>query len=288
MERDALDSTTNARQACLADVAETLDVVRRREISERVERAIRVPMLVLAIVFLLAVALPELALLPAEVELALEAVNWLIWAVFAFELAVMTYLAPDRRRYLLVHWVDVLTVAVPALRPLRVLRILILSLRIWAEAKDAIRQRTMSVIAITSVLCIWAAATLVFFAERGGDGPIASYEDALWWAVVTITTVGYGDVYPKTAAGRGIAFALMLVGISIFGLLTAKIAAIFVEAEGQDKAAEAADTQRQLEEILVRLARIERHLARERAPDLSAPAPTQTPSLVQAPADKGD
>lgn len=259
---------------------------RRRELSDRIERASRLPMLILSVVFLAAMALPEFVALSPEAENGLEVVGWLIWAVFAFELGVMTYLAEHRRRYLANHWVDVLTVALPFLRPLRLLRVAILGVRVWSEARDLIRHRTLSVIAITSLVCMWAAATLVYMAERGGEGPIETYGDALWWAAATITTVGYGDVYPKTPAGRGVAFLLMLVGISVFGLLTARVAAFFVESEDRG------DADGKLDEILARLDRIERHyqLREPRvpapepgAPDLSAtdipqPCPTAPPT----------
>ena len=227
---------------------------RRRELSERIERATRLPMLVLSVAFLAIIALPEVVEVSAETENSLEAIGWLIWAVFAFELGVMTFLAESRRHYLLTHWADVLTVALPFLRPLRLLRVAILGVRVWSEATELIRRRTLSVVAITSLACLWAAATLVYMAERGGDGTIQTYPDALWWAAATITTVGYGDVYPKTPAGRGVAFLLMLVGISVFGVLTARLAAFFVEAE----AAERDGVEARLDEILERLERIER------------------------------
>jgi voltage-gated potassium channel len=100
------------------------------------------------------------------------------------------------------------------------------------------------------VLAVAAAALLVYVAERGGDGPIQTYGDALWWAASTITTVGYGDVYPKTAAGRGVAVLLMLIGVSLFGLLTARVAAFFVETEERAEHSK-------FDEILRRLERLE-------------------------------
>ena len=74
------------------------------------------------------------------------------------------------------------------------------------------------------------AAALVVEVER--DDPNASIQtfgDGLWWAITTVTTVGYGDKYPITAAGRGIAVALMILGIAAFGLITANLAALFLE-----------------------------------------------------------
>jgi voltage-gated potassium channel len=244
----------------------TQDPSSRQALAERIEHASRLPMTLLSIVFLFAVAIPELIPVPPDVEELLEAVNWLIWAIFAFELGLMTYLAPDRRRYLREHWIDVLTVLVPFLRPVRVLRIVVVSARLWTEARVLIYQRTFSTVAMTSIVSALAAATLMYVVERGGDGPIQTYPDALWWAAATVTTVGYGDVFPKTAAGRGIAFLLMLIGISVFGVLTARVAAIFVEAnEDEDRHG------KKLDEVLARLERLERELRTRPVPEQPAP-----------------
>lgn len=88
------------------------------------------------------------------------------------------------------------------------------------------------------------------FQAHAKGSNIQSYGDALWWAVVTVTTVGYGDRYPVTPAGRGIAVVLMLVGIGLVGVITASVASFFVE-ERQDKS----DTR--LATVEDRLARIE-------------------------------
>ena len=188
-------------------------------------------MVVLAFAFLATVLLPDLAELPADMEDGIEAVGWLIWLVFALELAVKTCLAPDRRRYLASHPLDVIAVAVPVLRPLRLLRVLILTARFWAAAKVLIRHHTFAVIGVTSVLSVVVSASLIYAAERGCDGTIQTFADALWWSAATITTVGYGDVSPKTTVGRAIGLVLMIVGVGLFGLLTARVAAFFVESE---------------------------------------------------------
>ena len=208
-------------------------------------------MLVLALVFLVAVVLPEVAAISSSAQLILDGIGWLIWGAFLLELVVKTYLAPDRWRYLLSHWPDVLIVAVPFLRPLRLLRIAVVVARFWTQLRSVLRRRTFSLLGVTSLSAVALGATLIFIVERHADGPIQNFADALWWAITTITTVGYGDVYPTTQAGRGVAVFLMLAGISLFGLLTARVAAFFVEDE--DRATEAP----KLDEILARLERIE-------------------------------
>jgi voltage-gated potassium channel len=71
---------------------------------------------------------------------------WIVWAALAFELPVKTYLAPNRQRYLLTHWMDVICVAVPFLRPLRLLRLLVVGIRLWTEARTVLRERTFGFI----------------------------------------------------------------------------------------------------------------------------------------------
>ena len=80
---------------------------------------------------------------------------------------------------------------------------------------------------------------------------IASYPDALWWAVTTITTVGYGDRFPMSTAGRGVAVVLMIAGIAMFGVITATIAAYFVEQKAEE------DLAGRLDQIMERLDRID-------------------------------
>ena len=82
-------------------------------------------------------------------------------------------------------------------------------------------------------------ATIVTTVEVGVEGSnITSFPDALWWSVVTVTTVGYGDRFPVTTVGRGIAFVMMMGGIGFFSGLTANLASFFVrpqpDAHGDD------------------------------------------------------
>ena len=68
----------------------------------------------------------------------------------------------------------------------------------------------------------------IWTVERHSGGPIHDYPDALWWSIATVTTVGYGDVYPVTSEGRGIATFLMIAGIAIFGIVSANLAAMIL------------------------------------------------------------
>jgi voltage-gated potassium channel len=99
------------------------------------------------------------------------------------------------------------------------------------------------------------AALAALDAERHTAGShITNLGDALWWAATTVTTVGYGDTVPITGTGKLIAAALMLVGISLVGAVTATIAAWFIAQTRDVTQAEEAD-------LAARLTRIEASLA---------------------------
>ena len=82
-----------------------------------------------------------------------------------------------------------------------------------------------------AILAIAAAVTLLEHDQAQSSTKIDGFGTALWWAVVTVTTVGYGDVAPVTLGGRALGVALMVVGIGIFGMFTASVAARFVESD---------------------------------------------------------
>jgi voltage-gated potassium channel len=90
---------------------------------------------------------------------------------------------------------------------------------------------------------ILAASVMELDAERGAvHANITTFGDALWWAVSTITTVGYGDHYPVTAAGHAIAIVLMIVGVGMFGVVAASASAWFISADQEEDRHQQADT----------------------------------------------
>jgi hypothetical protein len=140
------------------------------------------------------------------------------------------------------------------------------------------------VLLIALALNLIAAALVLSFERDVPASNIHSYPDALWWAVTTITTVGYGDRFPMSAAGRGVAVVLMVSGIALFGIITASIAAYFVEHKSEQD-----DVASRLGRILERLDAIESRLRvdeREQRPHGSPGAPHQAPPRARrSPAD---
>jgi voltage-gated potassium channel len=121
--------------------------------------------------------------------------------------------------------------------------------------------RVLIAAAGTLVLGAWL---VLLFEEKAKGSNIHSYPDALWWAIVTVTTVGYGDRYPVTAGGRAVAVVLMLVGIGLIGVLTATVASVFVkehtDANKEELRKGHADLGQRLSVISDRLADVESRL----------------------------
>jgi len=85
-------------------------------------------------------------------------------------------------------------------------------------------------VALTSLFLAYIAGIQITIIEKPlANSNIKSIEDGLWWALTTVTTVGYGDRYPVSTEGRFIAFFLMVLGISLLGVMTATVAAWFVK-----------------------------------------------------------
>ncbi|WP_300678788.1 potassium channel family protein [Nocardioides sp.] len=206
---------------------------------QRWERRSEVPLLLLALGFLLAYAWPVLdPRLSPDVETVLTIASWAVWIVFAVDFAIRLFLAHDRRAYALSHWYDVLLIVLPMLRPLRMLRLLGL-VRVLNRSAASRASRAVTYVAGVAVMAVGLGALAMLDAERDAHGAnITTFGDALWWAVSTVTTVGYGDRYPVTTEGRCVAFALMLVGISVVGVVTASVAAWLLSSINADKAEE--------------------------------------------------
>lgn len=204
---------------------------------ERWERRAEVPMLLLSFAFVGAYAWTVIdPSLSPTLERFLLAVSWTTWFAFAVDFAIRIALAEHRLRYILRHWYDVLLVALPMFRALRLLRILG-TLRILNRVfQQRLIGRTGAYVVLASVFCIFFGSLAVLDVEQEAAGSqITTFGDALWWAVVTSTTVGYGDLYPVTDAGRAVAVGLMILGIALLGAVTASMAAWLVSAVEQDR-----------------------------------------------------
>ncbi len=235
----------------------------RTRSSQRWEQATDWPLMVAAVVFLAAYAVPVLAPdLPAWLLDLCRWLIWITWGIFVVDIAVRLALTDGRLRYLVRHWYDVLVIALPLLRPLRLLRLIPLLSVLNRRAKIRLRGRALIYVAGGAFLLAFCAATAVLDVERSSpDANITNFGDAIWWAGSTMATVGYGDRYPVTGIGRLVGFALMVGGIALLGTVIATLASWLVESVQAEKEP-AEDLQaavRRLEARVDQLATEERH-----------------------------
>lgn len=209
---------------------------------ERWEKASEIPLTISTLLFLGAYAWPILdPNLNRAWDNACETVVWVTWVMVFIDLAVRVLLAHRRWQFIREHPLDVAVVVLPILRPLRLLRLVTLLSVLNRYAGSSMRGKVGLYLVSSVSLIVFVAAVAILDVERGGEGPIQSFGDSLWWAMTTITTVGYGDMYPVTTAGRFIAAGLMFAGIATLGVVTASFASWLVERVAEsDEESEAA------------------------------------------------
>jgi voltage-gated potassium channel len=169
--------------------------------------------------------------------------NWLIWGVFAAEFAAILIVAKRKTAALRAHWLDVAVVVftiplfsqlLASLRAARFARLLRFLRANTIVARAIQAQRRLSSAQTFRAVALFTAFAVVIagVAEAEVDpGEFKSYWDGIWWAVVTVTTVGYGDIHPDNVAGRIVAIVLMIVGIGFLSVLTATIASHFIQSD---------------------------------------------------------
>jgi voltage-gated potassium channel len=185
--------------------------------------------------------------------------DWVIWLAFLAELVVMLAVVPHRRRWLAQHPLDVAIVlltppfAASLLQSVRLLRLL----RLVRLLRLAGLARTVFSLAGVRYAALLAILTAVAGAQAFATTEKVPTDDALYWSISTMTTVGYGDVTPDTDAGRAIAVAVMLVGIGFVAILTGAIAQRFIAPTEEDVLMGEDELRDRLDAIAARLERLE-------------------------------
>jgi len=214
--------------------------------SSRLDRFVAVselPIAMLALLVAPALVVESHARTTAVRDLA-HAVNWIIWITFCAAYAVKVALTPDRKRHARTLALDlvvvVLSMPVPLtaafewaparfvglMRFLRGAAVATIGLRMRSHI---LRPNRLHYAAVMTATIVGLGALGIFSVEHGVNPRIQSFGDAVWWSIVTATTVGYGDVSPVTAEGRFIAIGLMLLGIGFIGVFTATVSSFFLD-----------------------------------------------------------
>lgn len=245
---------------------------------------VELPLTVLALLWLPVLVLPYVLTLPAPVNDSFDVIDFFVWAAFTVEYLTKLYLAPDRKRYFTHNLVNLAIIVLPVLRPLRAVRVLrllnlsrmgVVLVNFLQRARRLATHRNVHFVLLAVVAIVFAASAVVLgFEEHAKGSNIHNYGQALWWSVVTVTTVGYGTKFPVTSEGQGVAVVLMLVGIALLGVLTATVASFFVQQTADDERTELVKRLDRLEGMLAELL----HRSAEPASRGAAPAVPPTAS----------
>jgi voltage-gated potassium channel len=191
----------------------------------------------LAVVFVGLAFVPVLA--GSAEESVVYALEWVITGIFVAEFASRLWAAESRGAYVRGHWIDLISCIPPTrwLRWFRLLRLLRL-VRAFAGVGRAVTSvdRLARHKGLLWLLVAWSAVMLLtsvalYAAENGVNQAIRSPLDALWWGLTTMTTVGYGDVFPVTAEGRLAAAVLMILGIGLYSAITATVTSFLISGD---------------------------------------------------------
>lgn len=208
-------------------------------IAEKIERKIEKPMIVLALL-IIPVLLVEFGFVttnPSYISLA-SIIDDFIWFIFLFEYLLLVGLYSDKLTYTTRNWLNILILVVSpplisptffasvralrSLRALRFLRIMIPLKRGIKPITDIFTKNSFHYITLLTVLLIVISGIIFGWIEHKG------IIEGIWWATTTVTTVGYGDLYPESNYGRFFATFLMLIGIGFASILTGNISSYFV------------------------------------------------------------
>lgn len=240
-----------------------------QEESGKVRHPFEAVVLLLALLMLPAVLIQDSGL-HSPWGFVADGLNAVVWLAFAIELGLTLLHASDRRAALRAHWHDalVLVVIFPAwaalfsalgpewLRGWRLARLWAIAGRLLRAERLLTRRRNLPYIAALTLLLVTVAGIAV---HETDPSRFPNPWRGLWFSIVTVTTVGYGDTFPTSPVGRVVAAFLMVVGIGFLGLATAAIAGHFVNEDATDKHRESTDKQ---EQILAELRHIQQRLDR--------------------------
>ncbi|MGH3738330.1 MAG: potassium channel family protein [Micromonosporaceae bacterium] len=201
------------------------------------------PLTGLALLFLAGYAVPILrpSLSPAAVGVC-DGVQVAAWGLFGIDYLIR--LAITRHRWVFVreHLFDLTVLLLPLIGPLRMLRLIAPLTVLSRRARVWTRGRLALYLATIAGLLIFVSSLAVLDAERTAAEPnITTFPEAVWWSLVTATTVGYGDHYPVTVAGKVVAATLMLGGIGLIGFVTGSLASWVIQRINAAESAELAN-----------------------------------------------
>lgn len=172
-----------------------------------------------------------------------QTLDWCLWFIFVVDYFVQLYYAEDNLQYIQDHILELIAI-IPfdsvfrflqigrlarLFRLVKVARIFALSNRFWDTLNKLLHTNSLSKVLMLNVSAVLVASGVLSIIEK------KSFFDALWWSIVTMTTVGYGDIVPTDTVSKIMAILLMLIGICTFGMVTSTITRFFTDNERETK-----------------------------------------------------
>lgn len=257
-----IDARKWSRLVGAAGVADTENVVARR-----VSALFEMPMLIAALGLLLKWWADTSGVDMLE---RTDYFNIALWSLFVVETALLSLLTSNTTRYLRENWLNLVIILlgaplfvgwsmeVGALRLLRLLIAFSLMIHLGNRIGRMLSPTELSSTLLASAIVIIMAGVMMAALEPQIRTPM----DGIWWAWVTVTTVGYGDIVPVTVQGRIFGILVILIGLCLFTLITASFAAYFVGKQQEKKRFEEEDNYRRMCDMDERLYRLEQKLDR--------------------------
>lgn len=195
---------------------------------------------VLGVLFLIAYSVYVLVVEPSDLLLiAILVIGLISWVAFTIDMVARVALTDRGRRlrFIATHPLDVLALFLPLFRALRVAGLLRHIPMLAGRSGSAVRGSVIAHALVYATVYVYVIAlTTLQFERTAPDATITTFGDAVWWAFVTLTTVGYGDTYPVTGIGRFLAVLLMGGGIVIVGTTSAIVVSYITERVGAQRA----------------------------------------------------
>jgi voltage-gated potassium channel len=203
---------------------------------ERYERRTEWPLAGIALLFLALYSIRVLGQPRGAAFMAVHVTLLVVYFAFVIDYVARLYLAQPRGRWFIRHLWELPIILLPFFRPLRLLSLANVVRVLEHAVGDTIRGRVVLYTVVGAVSIVYASSLAILDAERGQPhSNINTFGDALWWAMSTVTTVGYGDLAPVTGVGRVVAVALMIGGITLLGTVTATLASWIVQRVSEEE-----------------------------------------------------
>lgn len=200
------------------------------------QKKMAMPTLILSLVYTISFVYPIYWYpVSSSIKLTCEIINYVTWAIFAFDYLAQIKLAPSKQKYFKTHIFELILVVFPFFRPLRALRALVFTTQASIRSRKSLIKSIPLVMSGAALLMIVIMGAAILDIERYAPGSnIHTPMDALWWGLVTITTIGYGDKFPVTTEGRLVAGILIIFGVAMISTLTGSFAAWILSHEIED------------------------------------------------------